>query len=87
MLFRSERLKKDVTAADTIELLEVAGQLSTNDYKDINKVRKIRNKIIHEGKTASFEDACAAITLLENIINEKTSQGIKLALGIRMSLF
>ncbi|HYF96466.1 MAG TPA: hypothetical protein VD947_00315, partial [Patescibacteria group bacterium] len=84
---RRKRLKKDVTASETIEILEVGGQLSIDEYKDINKIRKIRNGIIHEGKVASFEDACAAIQLLENIINEKTSQNIKLALGIRMSLF
>jgi hypothetical protein len=84
---RRKRLKKDVTASETIEILEVGGQLSIDEYKDINKIRKIRNGIIHEGKVASFEDACAAIKLLENIINEKTSQNIKLALGIRMSLF
>lgn len=84
---RRKHLKKGVTASETIEILEVAGQLSIDEYKSINKIRKIRNGIIHESKVASFEDACAAITLLENIINEKTSQNIKLALGIRMSLF
>lgn len=84
---RRKHLKKEITASETIEILEAAGELSVHEYKEINKVRKIRNGIIHEGKSAGIEEATGALQLLEKIIEQKTAQVIKLALGIRMSLF
>jgi len=84
---RRNKLKKEATASEVIEILEAAGELSASEYKDINQVRKVRNHIIHEGKVAKMEDAINALKLLEKIINEKTSQSIQIPMGIRMSTF
>lgn len=87
--FPSKRKKglRDLTSSETIELLEVAGLLNIDEYAQINKIRKTRNKIIHEGAAASVEDANDALKLVGSIITLKTGQDINLALGIRMSLF
>jgi len=53
-------------------LLELRGILSTSIFNDINKVRKIRNDIIHKGKyIPKMEDIRLAIKTAQNMIERR----------------
>jgi hypothetical protein len=84
---RKQRLSKDYTVSQIIELLEFARQLTNDEYDKLSKVRKVRNSIIHDDHVATFDEAGEALTLLETIIKAKTRQGLALNTGISMNMF
>lgn len=86
-LERREYLTKKITTSEALELLEIAGIISMQEYKDLSKLRKARNKIIHEGATASFEQASSALTMIEKVIQVKTGCSIKINKGIGTQIF
>lgn len=88
--FDSDRrylLGKEFTTSEIIEFLEASGVITTEEYRVLNKIRKNRNKIIHEGKTATFKQASEALKFLEKVIFDRTSQSIALNFGISMQMF
>jgi hypothetical protein len=88
--FNSDRrdfLGKEFTASEIIELLEASGVITIEEYKALNIIRKNRNKIIHEGKTASFKQAGEALKFLEKVISDKTGESIVLNTGVSMQMF
>lgn len=84
---RKQILTKDYTVSQIIELLEFGKQLTKDEYDKLSKVRKVRNSIIHDGHTATLEEAGDALTLLETIIKTKTRQVLALNTGISMNMF
>ena len=84
---RKQTLAKDYTVSQIIELLEFGKQLTKDEYEKLSKVRKVRNSIIHDGHTATFEEAGDALALLETIIKAKTRQSLALNTGISMNMF
>ncbi len=84
---RKDNLLKDYTVSEVIELLEFSKQINKAEYDSLTKIRKIRNDIIHNGYAATFEEAGAALSLLESIIKSKTGHTLALNTGISMNLF
>lgn len=83
---RRESLNK-ATASQVIELLEVSGNLTKNVYDQLNKVRKVRNDIVHNDYSATIDEASEALKLLEQIITETSGKTVQLNTGITMNLF
>lgn len=83
---RRENLNK-ATASQVIELLEVSGNLTKDIYDQLNKVRKVRNDIVHEDYSATVDEASEALKLLERIITESSGKTVQLNTGITMNLF
>lgn len=75
------------TSAQVIELLEVAGVLDKQMYDLLTKVRKVRNKIVHNNHVATVEEASDALNLFERVITDVSGETVKLNLGITMNLF
>jgi hypothetical protein len=84
---RKHTLSKDYTVSQIIELLEFGKQLTKEEYDKLSKIRKVRNSIIHESHTATFEEAGEALALLETIIKAKTRQTLVLNTSISMNMF
>lgn len=84
---RKDYVSNEFTVSEIIELLEFSKVISKDEYDKLHAVRKIRNSIVHDGYSATVEDASKALGLLETIIDEKTGKRIQLNTGIGMQLF
>ncbi len=69
---RRDFLIKESKVSEVIELLEFAGFISKDLYDLLTKVRKVRNRIIHDEHNATIIEAVEALALLELIIKNKT---------------
>lgn len=59
------------------ELLETVGEIEINEYRELNKVRRNRNDIIHKGLSSNMQEASEALRILENVIESRTGEAIK----------
>ena len=87
--FNKERRENlaNSTSAQVTEMLEIAGSLTRDIYTLLTKVRKVRNKIVHNNYSATIEEASDALNLLEQMIAEAFGETVKLNTGISMNLF
>lgn len=69
---RRDRLKKELTVSEVIEILEITELIDHQEYSHLNKVRKIRNNIVHNGHSATYDEATLTLELFEKIITKKT---------------
>jgi hypothetical protein len=65
---RRDFLENEFSASEVIELLEAIGAIGIDEYKDLNTVRKKRNKIIHDGVSSTFQQGVDALLVLEKVI-------------------
>jgi len=63
----------NVPVARVIEYLEIHGEISLDQYNELNRIRKIRNKIIHGGHTCSSKEAKEALKLALDAFQQETA--------------
>jgi len=52
------------------------GVISFNTFENIDRVRSVRNKIVHRRHECSLEEATTALNLVRDIIQEKSGVDI-----------
>ncbi len=64
--------------ANALELMEV---LSFELFERIDKVRGVRNKVIHKRQQCSLEEAAMAMNVVSEIVGQKSGVEIRLDLS------
>lgn len=65
-------------------MLELSDKISVTDYKKVEKLRKIRNDIVHENIECSNDDCINAFEFIKSLI--KNIMGIDIILNIGYSI-
>ena len=73
---------RDFTASIISEILSLTGQITTDIYRDIEKVRKVRNAWMHELKEIKDNEASLAIRLAQSIFDQVHAVKLNLCISL-----
>jgi hypothetical protein len=65
---RIKEMAGDWTASHGIDLLVAVGRLSLDEAKELHGLRKLRNKIVHDLRDATQEDATRCLTKAADLL-------------------
>lgn len=81
-------LGRDYTISVISNILELSDILTFDIFEQINQIRTVRNKIVHQNdhsNTCSAEECCTALRIATNLIEEKIGFKINLNLSYSVS--